>query len=55
MNTASPSVPPKGVRIAMPIMAMRSKPLPPRSAEERDRWTAYIRRRPLPRRTWGVR
>lgn len=46
----TPSVPPPGVRQALPISAMRIRTLPPRSREELDRLRALLRRRPLPRR-----
>lgn len=51
----SPSLEPRGVRVAIPIEAMRAKPLPKRSADEARQLEQLIRRRPLPRRTGGPR
>lgn len=40
----SPSVPSRSVRVAMPIMAMRTKPLPPRNPDEVRRLLALVRK-----------
>jgi len=46
----SPSRPPFGTRLTMPIEAMRARPLPARSKDEIERWRRLVRTRPLPRR-----
>lgn len=48
----SPSVPPRSVRVAMSVMAMRTKPLPEQDPEEERRAVELFMRRPLPRRAW---
>jgi len=50
--TPSPSREPRGVRVTMPIMAMRIKSLHTPSRNEVDRLRALLRRRPLP--NWRV-
>lgn len=48
--TGVPSTPPRGVRVTIPVQAMRLKPLPPHDPDEMRKWKAYIRRRPVPKR-----
>lgn len=53
MNAPTPSTPPRGTRVTMPVQAMRLRPLPARDLWTTERLRSLFRRRPLPRRGKG--